>query len=336
MDTDKQEEYKILRDRLAGFVGPAITAVQNKMLERVADKAEERGVKGLKSYNLDVSTMTTYFVNLSKHTNPYLRNLWEIMNNINFSKRKLVKAKAEEIQAAQDAFIGSKGIAGFDMLLNEDSSFKSKYSSEYYAQNKRATESSDSEWFDLKNGNVQLDEEYYEKNYKKFREGKLKALQSKFGENQAAINREIKKWELAHDVKKYPLSASINKGGQYFLRPGDKWISDDYKAIQNDPAAKAFYDLYFKTVKEVEEMYGERLGPNFTAEVKKTAVESMFINRNPKEAMDSLVDTFQVREHDLTYGIRDTNTNKLVSQIPKYYIQPLRDTNNNIDTSLKS
>ena len=141
---------------------------------------------------------------------------------------------------------------------------------------------------------------------------------------------------MAHDVKKYPLSASINKGGQYFLRPGDKWISDDYKAIQNDPAAKAFYDLYFKTVKEVEEMYGERLGPNFTAEVKKTAVESMFINRNPKEAMDSLVDTFQVREHDLTYGIRDTNTNKLVSQIPKYYIQPLRDTNNNIDTSLKS
>ena len=34
--------------------------------------------------------------------------------------------------------------------------------------------------------------------------------------------------------------ADNSRGGQYFLRPSEKWISADYQAIQNDPDAKAF------------------------------------------------------------------------------------------------
>ena len=336
MPTEKRKEYEILRDRFAGFIAPAISQVQSKMTERVADKAEERGIKGMKSYNLDVDWMTSNFVNLSKQNNPYLRNLWEIMDNINFTKRKLVKVKAEEIQAAQDAFVRGRGVKAFDILLNENGSFKSKYSSDYYSQRDAAIKANNYSWFDLENGNVQIDEVYYKKKYKEFRSGKLKALQNKFGNNQAAINRELTKWEIAHDVKNHLKTAALNKGGQYFLRPTEKWISEDYKAIQNDPAAKAFYDLYMQTIKEVEEMYGERLGPNFTAEVHKGFIESAFINGSMREAMDGAVENFQVREHDLRFGIRDENTGKLVRQIPKLYIQPLRDKNGNIDSSLKT
>ena len=336
MDKKKKAEYITLRNGLSGFLSQAVTAVQGKMLERTSDKAQERGVQGIKSFNLDISWATTNFVNLSKQSNPYLRNLWEIMNKLNFTKRKLVKAKAEEIQAAQDAFIRGRGIKAFDMLLNEDGSFKSKYSPEFYQQRESAIKANNTSWFDLKNDNVQIDEEYYNKKYKEFRAGKLKALKGKFGENQQAINREIRKWELAHDVKNHPKTASVGRGGQYFLRPSDKWISADYQAIQNDSAAKAFYDLYFKTIKEVEEMYGERLGPNFTAEVHKGFTESVFVNGSMREAMDSTVENFQVREHDLMYGIRDENTGRLIKQIPKLYIQPLRDKNGNIDSSLKS
>ena len=337
MSKEKQAEYIIFRDRLAGFLAQTITQVQGKMLERTADKAEERGVKGIKSYNLDISWMTSNFVNLSKQTNPYLRNLWEIMNKLNFNKRRLVKIKAEEIQAAQDAFVGNRGIKAFDMLLNKDGSFKSKYSSEYYKEFNSAIKSNNTNWFDPKEGNVQIDEEYYNKKYKEFRAGKLKVLKGKHGENQQAINREIRKWELAHDVKNHLKTASVNKGGQYFLRPADKWISDEYNAIQNDPAAKTFYDLYFKTIKEVEEMYGERLGPNFTADVRKTSVESMFVNGSISEVIDSSIENLQVREGDYSdYGMRDENTNRLLNQIPKLYIYGIRDKNGNIDSSLKT
>jgi len=336
MDEKKKAEYVTLRNGLSGFLAQAVTAVQGKMLERTSDKAQERGVQGIKSFNLDISWATTNFVNLSKQSNPYLRNLWEIMDKLNFTKRKIVKAKAEEIQAAQDAFIGNRGIKAFDMLLNEDGSFKSKYSPDFYQQRISAIKTNNTSWFDFKEGNVQIDEEYYNKKYKEFRAGKLKALKGKFGENQNAINREIRKWELAHDVKNHPKTASVGRGGQYFLRPADKWISDEYQAIQNDPAAKAFYDLYFKTIKEVEEMYGERLGPNFTAEVHKGFTESAFVNGSLSEALDSTIENFQIREHDLMYGVRDENTGRLVKQIPKLYIQPLRDKNGNIDSSLKS
>lgn len=336
MDTKTKAEYVILRDRLAGFILPAITAVQGKMLERTADKAAERGVQGIKSFNLDVSWATTNFVNLSKQTNPYLRNLYQIMDKLNFNKRKITKAKAEEIQIAQDAFIGKRGIKAFDMLLNEDGSFKSKFSLEFYTRKEAAIKANNVMWFAPKEGNVEIDEEYYNKKYKEFRSGKMKALKGKYGDNQQAINREIKKWELSHDVKHHLSTAAINKGGQYFLKPASKWVSDDYKAIQNDPAAKAFYDLYFKTIQQVEEMYGERLGPNFTAEVHKGFTESAFVNGSFSEAMDSTIENFQVREHDLMYGIRDENTGRLIKQIPKLYIQQLRDKNGNIDSSLKS
>ena len=333
---DKYEEYRILRDRLSGFLDQTITQVQGKILERTNDKAEKRGVKGLKSFNLDVDWMTSNFVNLSRQTNPYLRNLWEIMDELNFNKRKLVKAKAEEIQKIQDEFVRGRGIAAFDDILNEDGTFKSKFSSQFYKERKKAIQNRDYTWFDPKNNNVQIDQEYYDKKYKEFRAGKLKVLQAKHKKNQGAINRELKKWELAHDIKNHLKTAALNKGGQYFLRPAEKWISEDYQKIQNDPATKAFYDLYMETIKEVEEMYGERLGPNFTAEVHKGFVESAFVNGTISEAMDSSLESFQVREHDLTYGVRDENTGRLIKEIPKLYIRPIRDANGNIDPSLKS
>tara|TARA_R110002074_G_scaffold108163_2_gene233546 strand:+ start:297 stop:5516 length:5220 start_codon:yes stop_codon:yes gene_type:complete len=336
MDPAKQKEYKILRDRLSGFLGPAITNVQGKMIERTSDKAQERGVQGIESFNLDISWATRNFVNLSKQTNPYLRNLWEMMDTLNFNKRKITKAKAEEIQFAQDAFVRDRGIEAFNDLLNEDGSFKSKYDQEYYTRRNAAIKGNNSNWFSEKEGNVVIDEEYYNKKYKEFRAGKLKALKGRFGDNQNAINRELRKWEIAHDVKNHRKTASLNKGGQYFLRPAEKWVSADYLKIQNDPAAKGFYDLYMKTIKQIEDMYGEQLGPNFTAEVGKGFIENAFVNRDMGEALDSTINNFQVREHDLMYGIRDENTGRLVKQIPKLYIQQLRDKNGNIDSSLKT
>ena len=337
-DTNKEkfEEYKILRNRLSGFLDQTITQVQGKMIERTADKAEKRGIRGLDEFSIHLDWTTSNFVNLSKQNNPFLRNLWEIMDELNFSKRKLTKAKAEEIQAAQDAFVRGRGVKAFDMLLNEDGSLKSKYDLDFYSQRRKALKDGNASWFDAANGNVVLDQAYYDKNYKKWRTGKMKALKAKYGDNQTAINREIKKWELSYDVKNHMRTAAFGKGGQYFLRPADKWISSEYQAIQNDPAAKRFYDLYMQTVKEVEEMFGERLGPNFTAEVHKGFIESAFINGNMKEAMDSTVENFQVREHDLRYGIRDDLTGRLVSQIPKLYIRQLRDKDGNVDPSLKS
>ena len=333
---EKYEEYQILRDRLSGFLNQTITQVQGKILERTNDKAETRGIKGLKTFNLDVDWMTSNFVNLSRQTNPYLRNLWEIMDEINFNKRKLVKAKAEEIQRIQDDFVQGRGIAAFDDILNKDNTFKAKYSPEFYKERKNAIQNGDYTWFSSKAGNVKIDEEYYNKKYKEFRSGKLKALQAKHKDNKAIINRELQKWEIAHDVKNHLKTAALNKGGQYFLRPTEKWISEDYQKIQNNPATKAFYDLYMETIKEVEEMYGERLGPNFTAEVHKGFIESAFVNGTMSEAMDSTVESFQVREHDLTYGVRDTNTGRLTREIPKLYIRPIRDANKNIDSSLKT
>ena len=336
MDPIAKDEYEKEQKAVAGIILTSISAVQGAMIQRVTDKADARGVRGIKDFNLDLSWMTENFVNLSKQTNPFLRNLWEIMNKLNYNKRRIVKQKAEEIQIAQDAFLKGRGIEAFDILLDKNGNFKAKFTPEYYQQKNNAIQSGDFNWFDIKNGNVQIDKEYYELKYKLFRDGKIKALKANSKNTEQTIKRELLKWELAHDVKNHPKTASISKGGQYFLRPTDKWISSEYNAIQNDPGAKAFYDLYMQTVREVEEMYGQRLGPNFTADVRKTAIESLFVNGSVTEVIDSTVENLQVREDDKGFGVIDPNTGKQLPEIPKLYITALRDKNGNIDTSLKS
>ena len=48
------------------------------------------------------------------------------------------------------------------------------------------------------------------------------------------------------------------------------------------------------------------------------------------------MDGLQIREHNLSYGQRDLATGELKKTIPKLFLIPLTDSNNNIDPSLKS
>ena len=79
--------------------------IESKIRDRVAEKANERGVKGIKNYNPGIDYMTGSFVTLSKQNNPYLRNLWEIVDELNYGRRKSIKQAAGEIQALQDAIL---------------------------------------------------------------------------------------------------------------------------------------------------------------------------------------------------------------------------------------
>lgn len=77
------------------------------------------------------------------------------------------------------------------------------------------------------------------------------------------------------------------------------------------------------------------LGPGFIANVHKEMIEHN-ISGTHKKGFDAILENLQVREHDLSLGIRDENTGKLIRKIPKLYIRPIVDKNNNVDPSLKS
>ena len=339
LEKSNPEQYKKTM-KLIQEVGATLSltkaAVMEKIKERVNDNAVKRGVKGAVDYNPGLSYMTGNFVTLSKQSHPMMRNLWEIVDELNFARRKESKIVAAEIQALVDSIENLPGtpISNFKKLVNEETgNFVSKFDKKFYAELDEARKNGTSKWF---RDNMYIDEDSYKRNFKKYRDGKLKALKRKHKDNIKAIEREILAWDKMHDVKNYYNTAAPSKGGKYFLRADEKWISQEYREIQSVPALKNFYEYYTEKIREVEDMYGERLGPGFIANIKKTLVESYVDKGGMKGIKGNILDEFQMREHDLSMGVRDENTGKLIRKVPKLYIRPLVDSNGNIDPSLKS
>ena len=336
-DPEKHKETIALIKEVAGIISIVKNTLADKMKIRVRDNALERGVKGTESFNTDLDYMTGNFVNLSKQNNPMLRNLWEIVDDLEYKRRKESKAVAAEIQELQNAVMrwyGSNSINAFDKLINtETGNFIPKYDADFYAELDQARKNSDSKWFKK---NTYLDEESYNKNFKKYRDGKLKFLRKQHGTNTNAIQREILAWDKMYDVKNYYSTASLLQGGKYFLRFNEDRISQEFKEIQNIEPLKNFYEYYTQKVREIEDKFGKNLGPGFIAEIQKSVMEAQ-IDGGSGQAWDMVLDNLQIREHDLqTNGMRDINTQELIREIPRLYIRPITDQNGNRDPRLKS
>jgi len=333
----KYKETVALQEEMGRTITNAQSMIETKIRDRVAEKAQERGVKGIKNYNPGIDYMTGAFVTLSKQNNPFLRNLWEIVDELNYGKRKAVKNVAAEIQQLQDAVIkqssASNPIEAFAPLINnETGNFVSKFQTEYYEGRDRAIQKGEYKWM---KENTTLDQEAYDNKFKEYRKNKEKFLKRKYGKNTKAITRELLAWDKQHDIVKYYNTASVSLGGKYFLRADEKWITSEYTNIQANPALRDFYEYYVTKVREVEEMFGMQLGPGFIANVHKDLLEHQQ-NGTYKQGMDAVLEGLQVREHDLSLGLRDENTGKLIRKIPKLYVRPIVDANDNVDSSLKS
>jgi len=326
-----------LQEEVGRTVTNAQSMIESKIRDRVAEKANERGVKGIKNYNPGIDYMTGSFVTLSKQNNPYLRNLWEIVDELNYGRRKSIKQAAGEIQALQDAILsqytGSNPIEAFAPLINNKTgNFVAKYQTEYYEGKDRAIQKGEYKWM---KENTVINQEAYDKNFKTYRKNKEKFLKRKYGKNDKAITRELLAWDKQHDIVKFYNTASVSLGGKYFLKPNEKWLTEEYGRIQANPALREFYEYYQDKIRLIEEMFGQTLGPNFIANISKDMLEHQQ-NGTHKLGMDAILENLQVREHDLSLGLRDENTGKLIRKIPKLFIRPIVDANGNVDPSLKS
>jgi len=336
---DPKEYAKTLK--LQKSVGQTINTAQamieTKIRDRVAEKAETRGVKGIKTYNPGIDYMTGSFVTLSKQNNPFLRNLWEIVDELNYSRNKAVKIAAEEIQTLEDAVLAQStqgnSISAFNILINEKTgNFVSKFKAEFYEGKDAAVQAGDSAWM---KANTSINQETYDKKFKEYRRSRVKFLERKFEKNNKAVERELLIWDKQHDIVKHYKTASVSLGGKYFLKPNEEWITEDYSKIQSNKALREFYEYYQEKIKTIEEMFGMTLGPGFIPHVKKSMMEH-FQDGTSKKGLDGVLETFQLREHDQSMGMIDENTGRLIRKVPKLFTIPRVDSNGNIDSSIKS
>ena len=336
-DPEAHAKTIALQQEVGRIIVNAQSMVVMKIKERVTESAEKRGIKGIDSYNPGIDYMTGAFVTLSKQNNPYLRNLWGIVNELNYGRRKASKVVAAEIQRLQDAVLAQSStpnsVKAFAPLINKETgNFVAKFQKEYYEQRDEALQRGDSKWM---KENTIINKEGYERKFKEYRKNKEKMLKQKHKENTKAISRDLLIWDKQHDVVNHFKTASISLGGKYFLKADEKWISSEYLSIQANPALKEFYEYYQDKIRVIEEMFGMTLGPGFIANLQKEFIEHAQ-NGDFKKGIDSMLEGIQLREHDLSMGQTDDNTGKLIRTIPQLYVRPIVDGNGNIDSSLKS
>ena len=342
---DKEFNKKIFEIKKA--VGPIInsmaTTIEQKLVQRGEEVAANQGVRGLRTFNTQIGFGTSNLVSLSKQSNPFMRTLWETMDSVRILKNRSTKALAEEIYDKQEAILawgennGYSGVKVYDKILNEETgTLWAKYSAEFWSLRKKALESDDHKWMQA---NYEIDEDYYKKEFAKWRKNAYTRVEKTYEKSEWTKQKLL--WDKKYDVKNQFKTASINNGGIYFLKVKEestqKYMTSEYREIQNTPELKDFYDFHIQKVREFSDMFGMKLSRGFTANVHADMLDVLVQKGfNMNNLTESFFDTLQIREHDVSLGKIDPNTGETIRTIPKMYIAELVDSMGNKDSSLKS
>ena len=344
---EKEKISELLKD--TGTLRTTLDALEAKMVERTVDFAKSKGVEGLTTYNTTVSGFTKWAVSLSNQTNPYLRTIYETRDVINAKMTQVTKDLAVQIETERKLLfeygrgVGIYGAKIYDEIIDPVTmNLHAKWSQEWRAQKEQAIATGNIKW--LKE-HFEIDKDFFKNkgnyNWKRLESDLRKTAERTQGSEttkQKEFDRLKKRWDVrSHD------SAWLNpknlKGGfglKLKASTREKFKSTAWKKIESTPALKRFYEYHEKMVFKFSGMLGVDLASGFTANVQKDLTDVLVENGfNLNHFTQAGLDLFQMRQHDLGFGVTDKDGN-FVRHIPRLYTRELRDKNNNIDRTLKT
>jgi hypothetical protein len=135
----------------------------------------------------------------------------------------------------------------------------------------------------------------------------------------------------------------------YEIKPEvrEEIYSPEFKRINSTPALKRYYDFWIDSMKEFRGLFGiyndyTEIPKNFIPNFRADLVENMFRDGFMKATWEHIVSAFTATQDDTTFGevsidsYQDVNTGEILTQIPKWGIQKIRNKNGYIDNGLKS
>ena len=343
---------KLIEKHAAAF-GLTKTRIQMKLDERAIELGKNRGVQ-VNKMSRELGFRSTQFLNLSQIQEPAFEALYKLVDIDNNKTRKATNTLVEEVELAQRALMEDStlpnGIAVYDLILNpKTNNLQPKYKKEFWEARTSALESKDWKFFKQ---HYKLKEDYKEllKHYKDLafdaidlrypdtinEEGNIVG---KVQEKKRAAAKE--RWIKRYDVINHPETAWLNKSLYLIAELNDEvmeeYITEEYNTIRNNINLKNFYDLHVTKMLEFKKILGAKYGHNFVGNIHRDILDSVFHgNLSMSNLYESMMDGLQVREHNLMYGQRNLKTGELKKSVPKLFLIPLKDANDNIDPSLKS
>lgn len=224
----------------------------------------------------------------------------------------------------------------FDMMINnETENLHSKFSKEFYEALKLAQENKDEIW--LRKHLVK------------------KADAQKLFERNIEIHKKSVPGEKDYELRRWKdrnsPDALLYHDKLWFLywEPAERSenFSDGYKTIAQHKPILEFYNYFTETMSELNDLLGlgrnEHIPKNFLAHIRGKVVEQVtqgtFGIKQLQESIQSLwqlrVDDPNLGDLNIEEGKRDPHTNEPKLSVPRYFINPIRDSKGQIKKGLK-
>lgn len=117
-------------------------------------------------------------------------------------------------------------------------------------------------------------------------------------------------------------------------------LSQEYKYIQSVPQLKSYYEMFLKYNKQFREMLDldyYKLPNNFIANIRRDTVERITdrgLVAGMTDSIQDMIKNLDIREDDTLFG--ELEDGKLVRRIPKFFINPFKDSDGNVLVGEKS
>ena len=355
LEKHDNKRYKTLQEELkvTSRVNRTINAITAQLLARAKDRAESKGILSLDTYNTPTDYITKQFVALSRQNNPFTRYLYDLVNTTHTQLNKISKDLAitiEELEKNLVEYGESQGVYGpavYDFIIDQERMrLHSKYTPEFAVDREKAlnkarvNDAGKTEALNWIKKYYKIDQAKYDKFYEQWKANAFRAIEAtNQSENEKKRKKDswVKRWDLKnHDSAWLNMRNLKPTGLATVSEQSTGYLSEDFKRIQSVPALKEFYDYHRKLMWQVSGIFGKDLGSGFIANIHKDVIDSWVQDGFSASRMsESVMDLLQVREHDLSLQMTDTNGN-FIRHVPRLFIRELIDKKGNIDRSLKT
>ena len=327
----RKEAINNAKDEFNKRIGLMLANLEEEMVDRTLSKVEQAQLED----TVDLGMMEKWFQTFGQINHPIFIKAKSLIDKANNQTRiesqqffEELKKITLDLQKEQ----GSKGYNTFNILINKQTgNLHAMYKPEFWSMIADARE----------DGDIEVLKKHLTLN---------KDAQKRFEEEREKVRVRGKEafatWEKEHPSvesmitsKYYYVYYDINK------EASKDFYSEGFKEIQKYPAALAYYNFWTENMKKFKDYLdidaGDRVPNNLIPWIKADTVEQIFQgNFGTNEVLKNMKDILAVHEATETFGqlsgMIDLKTGDTLHQIPKWFINPLFDSEGNPNVKEKS
>lgn len=353
------KEFNRLRSALASISGNVDMAladvkreVEKRTLEHIVDEAKDE--KGHLKPITELDFFTRNFTRISEIAHPIFRSAWNLIQDKLFGQRQELFKISDDITEKDKAvreWAKSAGISVYDafkkMINFNTGNLVNKLSNELYAKVDSAYTNPNTEKGaeELKKYLMIPDVKKYKENFEKRFDNFRERMKFKYEGDPKKYRDIINSWYINNNLLESNTAWANKRNRRYLVfKPEveEANLSDEYREIRGIKPLLDYYNMYVSYNKQFRNILGisdyRKLPNNFIANIRKTMTESIATD-NFTSAMKYIGtefwDSFNVRNDDLYLSDRDSSGD-LKRTIPIFFLNPLRNKNNEVDHTRKS